>query len=695
MISLTHPEQIAVELDSDEFDTLRRIACRPVEQQISLANVDCTNKIRFTILIVSFNTCELTRACLKSVLHWEPVAEIIVIDNASRDGSADMVEREFPDIRLLKLSQNIGFGRANTLAMQFAHHEVIVLLNSDTIIEDNALSRCAEFLMKDDSAGAVTPRLMGVDGIEQNTRHAVPTFRQTLQRSLWGRPMVSTGSDYWIPGTCMLLKRSAIEKAGGLFEPQLFMYWEDADLCARLRRSGYRLAVVDEAQITHYGGASGGGPNCSAKAGLHEWYTYGRHFWFARHRPGLESAGLWCLEFIDAFRCMGRSLVRPDRKSEWEFGKTLLKTLARRIFGLHPTFAISTAKLQSDDQLLINSPNQRPDNQVDIAVTDVGVVVIGRNEGDRLRKCLSSIAATGAPTIYVDSGSTDGSQQFARAIGAVVVELSLDSPFTAARARNNGLSVLQKLNPDIRYVQFVDGDCEMTDGWFTSAKQAIASDTRCAVVCGSLEERFPHASIYNRLCQLEWHRPTGRLDSCGGIFLARIDAMNSVDAFDSSLIAGEEPELCVRLRQSGWHIQGISAVMAKHDAAMSRFGQWWKRSVRAGHSYAQGYAMHGKSPERFRQREVRSILIWGLLAPLAAVALALPTYGLTLLILVAGYVRLWKNVSRSKVQQGESPSDASVYGWFVVLGKFAQVQGVLRFFANRLLGKTSRIIEYK
>lgn len=650
---------------------------------------------RASILIVSFNTRDLTRECLLSVRKWEQASEVIVVDNASHDGSAEMIEAEFPKVRLLKLSQNIGFGRANNLALQYAVQETIILLNSDTVLENSALSRCAQVLHGDDALAAVTPRLTGLDRAEQNTRHAVPTFRQTLQRSLWRRPMVSTKSDFWIPGTCLLLKRSAIDAVGGLFEPQLFIYWEDADLCARLKAHGYTLQVVDDAQILHYGGASGGGPDCSAKPGLHEWYTYGRHFWYARHRPRMEGAGLWLLEFIDAFRCLGRSVVRPSRRNEWQFGKTLLRTLSRRLFGLSPSFAQTKQYGRTDAQLVIPTKNIPPSSQADFGLREIGVVVIGRNEGTRLTACLQSVLHHDVPVIYVDSGSTDGSQQRAQRTGARVLELNMDVPFTAARARNVGMQALQEEFRDVKYVQFVDGDCQLDDGWLAAAKSILQANPECAVVTGLLSEQNPEASVYNHLCQLEWRRPPGQLAACGGIFLGRLQALQEVGGFREDLIAGEEPELCFRLRHSNWKIQGFQRPMACHDASIFSFRQWWKRSVRAGHAYAQGFAMHGHSDESFRRHEVRSIVVWGLLVPLFALLGIQVTSGLSVVVAAIGYLNLWSRIRRSGVRQGMLPTDAALYARYIVIGKFPQAQGLVMWLVYRLRGRSPGLIEYK
>ena len=671
-----------------------QMACPALPTIADHADESCLTTDLPSIIVVNFNTRELTLASLRSLQLHEPHAQLIVVDNASTDGSADAVAEEFPDICLLRLSQNIGFGRANMVGLQVAKRDVIVLFNSDAEVSDDALSRCIRRLTSDPKLGAVTPRLRGADGAEQNTKHAVPVFADTLRRALWGRPMVADARDYWIPGTCMLLKRSAIEDAGGLFDHQLFMYWEDADLCARLKKAGYSLAVVEDAEILHHGGASGGGPNCTAKAGLHEWYTYGRHVWFSRHRPAMEAILLWILEFVDAFRCMGRALVRADRRQEFNYGRVLLKTLVRRLYGAAPTFAISDTHARRDSELIVgHAGKNRFISRVPLL--DVGAVVIGRNEGNRLRRCLLSLLQSEVPIVYVDSGSTDGSRDLARYLGVTVVDLDLKSAFTAARARNAGMQELMRRHPRLKFIQFVDGDCEVCGDWLRSAREMLMEDPSRAIVCGSLSERQPEKSIYNRLCQIEWRKSIGAIESSGGIFLGRVVALQQVDGFNDHLIAGEEPEMCLRLRRIGWKIHGCALLMAKHDAAMMRFGQWWKRTVRAGHSYAEAYAMHGRSSDQFRRREIRSILVWGVAAPLITLVTAWPSYGLSVFLLLMAYRRLFVKVRAAKQQQGERREDAAIYATFVVLGKVPQAVGVFRYWANRLLRRRSTVIEYK
>jgi GT2 family glycosyltransferase len=327
-------------------------------------------------------------------------------------------------------------------------------------------------------------------------------------------------------------------------------------------------------------------------------------------------------------------------------------------------------------------------------VTRIGVVAIGRNEGERLRTCLASVMNGARSVVYVDSGSTDDSVAWARSQGAEVVELDLATPFTAARARNAGLERLVVVAPELVYVQFADGDCELIRGWIERAERELESDPKLAVVCGRRRERHPEASIYNRLCDMEWNTPIGPAKSCGGDALMRVSALREVGGFDPGLIAGEEPELCVRLRQRGWGILRVEAEMTLHDAAMTRFGQWWKRNVRAGHAAAEGASMHGKPPERHLVRETRSNWFWGALVPILALGPAWPSRGWSGLVLCGYGILSWR-IRRSVKKRGFSNRDARAYAMFATLGKAPQMLGQLKFVMSRMFGKRSRLIEYK
>jgi glycosyltransferase involved in cell wall biosynthesis len=298
-----------------------------------------------------------------------------------------------------------------------------------------------------------------------------------------------------------------------------------------------------------------------------------------------------------------------------------------------------------------------------------------------------------AQVVYVDSGSTDQSVTLARSLGVEVVELDLTRPFTAARSRNAGLARLLELNPALDYVQFVDGDCEVVDGWLVQAQQVLDTRSDTVVVCGRRRERFPEATLYNRLCDIEWDTPVGEAKACGGDAMMRVTALQAVGGYNPTLIAGEEPELCVRLRQQGGKILRIDADMTLHDAQMTQLQQWWKRSLRAGYAYAEGAFLHGAPPERHWVKETRSIRLWGLIIPGVSLLAAIPTQGLSLLLL-AGYPLMTYRIYQYAHRSGRSAKDARLFAIACMLAKFPQAQGQLRFYWGKFFKQPARLIEY-
>lgn len=304
--------------------------------------------------------------------------------------------------------------------------------------------------------------------------------------------------------------------------------------------------------------------------------------------------------------------------------------------------------------------------------------------------------------IYIDSGSTDGSLQRAAALGATALELDASVPFTAARARNLGLAHVHQYLPEVQLIQFLDADCELFAGWIDAAQAKLLDDQELAGVAGILRERYPEASLYNKLCDMEWQSPPGEARALGGNAMFRVAALAQVNGYDATLIAGEEPEMCVRLRQRGWRLWRLEAPMALHDAAMTRFGQWWKRSVRFGYAQAQVSGMHRDAPQRIWVRETRSTILWTLLPPALAVvataALALTAgrwwWLLGLLPLVA-YDALALKIYMARRRNGQGRPDAALYAAAAVVGKFPQFAGLLRYARSRLAGRPAPIIEYK
>jgi GT2 family glycosyltransferase len=319
-----------------------------------------------------------------------------------------------------------------------------------------------------------------------------------------------------------------------------------------------------------------------------------------------------------------------------------------------------------------------------------GAVAIGRNEGARLIRCLESLSAA-AIVVYVDSGSTDGSAQLARDHGAEVVELDQDCPFTAARARNAGFRHLRNMAPNLAYVQFVDGDCEVRPTWPARALAFLEARREVAVALGRRRERYPEKSAYNWLCDREWDTLVGETRACGGDAMMRVIAVDAVGGYRDDLIAGEEPELCVRLRAAGWRIWRLPQEMTLHDAAMTRFGQWWRRSVRGGYAFAQGAYLHGKRPERHFVWESRRAWILGAGLPVSClvVSLTLPPWGWAGWLIYP--VHVLQKVMRSRGRWGER----TLLAIFDTLILFPHAWGQIKFIRDLLLGSQTRLIEYK
>ncbi len=328
-------------------------------------------------------------------------------------------------------------------------------------------------------------------------------------------------------------------------------------------------------------------------------------------------------------------------------------------------------------------------------ITDkIGIVVIGRNEGKHLNRCLNSVLDQFRTVVYVDSGSTDDSVSIAQSLDVSVVEIESGSRYTAAKARNVGISYLRNMNHNIKFVQVLDGDCELADGWLEVALMHMEANVRVAVVCGRRLERNPDASIYNQLCDMEWNTMIGETEACGGDALIRLESFNEVGGYNAYMIAGEEPEMCWRMRQRGWKILRIDQEMTLHDAQITQFSQWWKRMVRSGHAYAEGMALHLHDNGRYQWREVLSIIRWSVLLPIVAISLVWFTWGLSLLLL-ADYAVLWYIVKSLRLHRGDSPHQANLYALFCILGKFAGLIGVTKYWLNSFLRRSSTIIEYK
>jgi glycosyltransferase involved in cell wall biosynthesis len=345
-------------------------------------------------------------------------------------------------------------------------------------------------------------------------------------------------------------------------------------------------------------------------------------------------------------------------------------------------------------------------------MSNIGVIAIGRNEGERLRRCLASLVGRGMPVVYVDSKSTDGSPALARSMGAEVVDLDMSIPFSAARARNAGFERLLQTAPGVQFAFFVDGDCEVVEGWPERAASELDAFPRAAVVCGRRRERHPEASVYNRLADVEWDRPAGEVQSCGGDAVMRVEAFRQVGGFDASVVAGEEPELCQRLREAGWTIVRVDAEMTIHDSAMHRFRQWWRRAVRSGYGAMDVATRFRRGPCPLFAEQVTNARRWALGFPLLVLTacvvsavvqldgtitnpwarrIAFVAPWVVLALLPLQMLRLAMRV-RPRVPDWRT---ATAYGILTMIGKWAHVAGQRQYLRDRAAGKNTRLIDYK
>jgi hypothetical protein len=227
-----------------------------------------------SVLIVSFNTARRLSECLYSLRAQTGavVFEIIVVDNASRDGSADRVESEFPEVKLVRSAANLGFGNGNNRALQEAEGRYLVLLNSDALLPPDCLQQALAHMQADPQTGMGGGRLLAPDGSWQPSARRFPTlldeflnlsglaakfpksrFFGRFDRT-WADPDIPAEVD-WVPGAFAIIRRDLIEQIG-FFDPRFFLYYEEVDLCKRIKQAGYKIQYWPDLRIAHIGGES-------------------------------------------------------------------------------------------------------------------------------------------------------------------------------------------------------------------------------------------------------------------------------------------------------------------------------------------------------------------------------------------------------------------------------------------------------
>lgn len=328
-------------------------------------------------------------------------------------------------------------------------------------------------------------------------------------------------------------------------------------------------------------------------------------------------------------------------------------------------------------------------------IPNLSVVVIGRNEGARLERCLKSVHAMNfsgeVEIIYVDSASTDGSPRLASSLGARVLTVHPERP-TAALGRNAGWRAARA-----SHVLFLDGDTILDPEFVASALSQLSGEI--AIVWGHRREIHPENSIYNRTLDLDWIYPPGITEFCGGDALMRREALEQVNGFDEKLIAGEEPEMCRRMRALGWKILHIDAPMTGHDLAMTKWSQYWRRATRAGYAYAEvserfrdsGLPFWEEEARRNRSRAILLLAICG--AAILAAVVSLSFWPLLLLVAALGALVL-RTAAKTR---WKSPSLTTrlLYGIHSHLQQIPIFMGQRQYQADRSAGRVRGLIEYK
>lgn len=229
-----------------------------------------------SIIIVSWNVCDLLRACLRSVFDTAvglpTPLEVIVVDSASQDHTVPMIQREFPQVRLVACEQNVGFAKGNNIGLELARGDYLFLLNPDTLVHAGALSSLVNYLVQNPHVGMVAPQLRNEDGTVQSSRRRFPTLATGFWESTWLQPYApeqvlrhfymadvadeDTAVVDWVQGAAMMIRREVYAQVGGMDEAY-FMYSEELDWCRRIKlEGGWPIVYLPEAQITHYQGKS-------------------------------------------------------------------------------------------------------------------------------------------------------------------------------------------------------------------------------------------------------------------------------------------------------------------------------------------------------------------------------------------------------------------------------------------------------
>jgi cellulose synthase/poly-beta-1,6-N-acetylglucosamine synthase-like glycosyltransferase len=317
--------------------------------------------------------------------------------------------------------------------------------------------------------------------------------------------------------------------------------------------------------------------------------------------------------------------------------------------------------------------------------TRVGIVLIGRNEAQRLGRVVGAACEQADCVVYVDSNSTDNSRELAASLGASVVHLT-SGPYTPSRGRQVGFEEILRQNPDLPYVQFVDGDCVLAPGWIERAYQYIEANPRVGAVFGRRREENCAESFYSRLMDIDWDHPAGDVANFGGDSLIRAAAVRQAGGWSANTINAEDIDLSFRVRAQGWTIVRLAEEMTRHDVRMTLFAEYWRRSVRAGYGFAEVGWRYRHGPGKLLLRRMASAVLYGFLLPILAVVFAFVWWPISALIALL-YARSLVVMTLWSRRRGASWRTSLAYADLNMVCKVAAFLGVARYLRDRAVGK--------
>jgi GT2 family glycosyltransferase len=324
-----------------------------------------------------------------------------------------------------------------------------------------------------------------------------------------------------------------------------------------------------------------------------------------------------------------------------------------------------------------------------------GIVMVGRNEAKRLRITLPKNLEFKVPLVYVDSCSSDDSLDYLHSLN--VQTLQITPPLSAAKGRNFGFQKIMKEFPELEWIHFVDADCYLDKNWPQLFQEYIINSFSVGVICGYTKEEHKDRSIYNFLLDVEWHGEVGEILSCGGNSLVNAHFFKMCGGFDETLTAGEEAVMCSRMRALGQKVIRIPETMSFHDGNIHKFNIWWRRMIRSGYAMALGAHRYPITERKFELRRLQktiAVSFFGFLAlllPLAPQINFIDTFIIVMICYFLYFVKIILNQTKKKY----SFCEASKYSAFCIIGKWAELWGILKYVLEVLQGNSPKLIEYK